>query len=341
MANSANIVLITGNDGYAVEAAAKKAVASRVPEELRASAVEIVPGEASNAESQLASTGSCTASVQTPPFLDPVKLTWWKNVSFFPGGGRGKGEGGEGGRKISEAVKESLEKFADSLVKNPLPPNQFLVITAPKLLKTSVFAKKMAGIAETLEFQVPERSKDRFASAVAHVAELAAEEGIAFAPGADRAFVAKAGSDTRTLVSELAKMHTYLGDEKRPVTEDDVTAVTSPGGDDIEIWALTEAMASRNATKMLSVLKNFQGDSGWPVMIANVVEKWFRDLIIAKAGGGGDDWKSRKNAEAARGFTFTELRLARFRMIRLREKLVTSSPPGEYVEMELIRTVRR
>jgi DNA polymerase III delta subunit len=244
-------------------------------------------------------------------------------------------------KEISGSFAENMEKLADDLAKNPLPPNQFLVITAPKLLKTSLLAKKMKAIAETVEYAVPERSKDRFGAALARVNELAQEENLKFAPGADRAFVAKAGCDTRTLVSELEKMRTYLGEETREVTLDDINNVTSPGGGDIEIWALTEAMASRSAAKTLAVLKNFQGDSGWPVMISTIVERWFRDLIIAKAGGGGDDWKARKNAEAARSFSLTELRLARLRMIRLREKLVSSSPGDDYVELEILRTLSR
>jgi hypothetical protein len=63
--------------------------------------------------------------------------------------------------------------------------------------------------------------------------------------------------------------------------------------------------------------------------------------VLAQAGGGGDDWKSRKNASAASAFTLTELRLARYRMLSLREKLVSSQPVDEYVEMEILRTVKR
>ena len=111
--NSRNILLVVGDDDYAAEAAVKEMIARNVPEEYRASAVETVEGFASNAESQIASINACLASVQTPPFLDPVKLTWWKGVSFFPGGGRGG--------KIAEDVKDALERFADSLAKNPLP----------------------------------------------------------------------------------------------------------------------------------------------------------------------------------------------------------------------------
>ena len=327
------ILLIAGDDDYAAEIEAKQAIESHVPADFRSSAVEMVDGDAPNAESQLASIRECLASVQTPPFLDPVKLTWWKNVTFLPGGGRGG--------KISEEVKDALERLADSLEKTPLPPNQFLVITAAKLLKTSLFAKKMRGLAEFIDCDIPERSRDRAAAALARLPALANSEGISFAPGADRAFVAKTGPDPRTIVSELAKMRTYLGEGNHTVTEDDVAAITSAGGDEIEIWALTDALASRNSGKVLTTLRSFQGDSGWPIMVSTVVERWFRDLIRIKAGGGGDDWKSRKNAAAAAGFTLTELRVGRYRMLALREKLVSSQPTDEYVEMEILRTVTR
>lgn len=328
-----NILLIVGDDDYAAEAEAKRAIEAHVPDDLRSSAVEVVDGLAANAETQLVSIRACLSSVQTPPFLDPVKLTWWKNVTFLPGGGRGG--------KVAAEVKEALERFADTLEKAPLPANQFLVITATTLLKTSLFAKKMKALAEFKDYAIPERSKDRAAAALERLPAFAKAEHLTFAPGADRAFVAKTGPDSRTIVSELAKMRTYLGEGAHTVTEDDVAAITSAGGDEIEIWALTDALASRNPGKVLTTLRSFQGDSGWPIMISTVAERWFRDLIIVKAGGGGNDWKARKNAAAAAAFTLTELRVARYRMLALREKLVSSQPTDEYVEMEILRTVKR
>lgn len=331
--NDKRILLVVGDDDYTAECETKQAIERHVPEDFRSSAVEIVSGTAMNAESQLASIRECLASIQTPPFLDPVKLTWWKDVSFLPGGGRGG--------KITDEVKEALERLADSLAKNPLPENQILVITATKLLKTSIFAKRMKEIAEIKDCSIPDRSKDRAAAALARLPELAKRENLEFAQGADRAFIAKAGPNIRTIASELAKMRTYLGENNHTVTSADVAAITSASGDEIEIWELTDALASRNPARIISTLRNFQGDSGWAIMLSTVIERWFRDLIVAKAGGGGDDFKSRKNAAAASGFTLTELRVARYRMLSLREKLVSSQPTDEYVEMEILRTVKR
>ena len=331
--NATPILLIVGDDDYTAESEVKETIAAFVPEDFRSSAVEMVSGAATNAESQLNSIRECLASIQTPPFLDPVKLTWWKDVSFLPGGGRGG--------KISDEVKEALERFAEGLVQNPLPDNQKLVITASKMLKTSIFAKKMKDLAEIKDCSIPDRSKDRAAAALARLPELAKRENLEFAQGADRAFIAKTGPNTRTIASELAKMRTYLGEDTHTITAADVAAITSASGDEIEIWELTDALASRNPARIISILRNFQGDSGWAIMLSTVIERWFRDLIVAKAGGGGDDWKSRKNAAAASGFTLTELRLARYRMLALREKLVSSQPVDEYVEMEILRTVKK
>ena len=328
--NSKNILLVVGDDDYAAEAAVKDMIVKHVPEECRASAVETIDGVASNAESQIASINACLASVQTPPFLDPVKLTWWRGVTFFPGGGRGG--------KISEEVKEALERFADSIAQNPLPENQFLVITAKTLLQTSIFAKRMKAISETRDCSVPSRSKDRAAAALALLPSLAKAENLTFAADADRAFIAKTGPDTRTIVSELSKMRTYLGKDGE-VTAADVAAITSTGGDETEIWALTDALATRNPARAMDAIRCFQGDSGWPIMMSTVVERWFRDLIVAKAGGGDGGFKAKKNAAAAAAFSMTELRIARYRMIALRERLVSSQPPPEYVEMEILRTI--
>lgn len=327
--NEKQILLIVGNDDYSAEIEVKRLIDRFVPADYRSSAVEIISGTASNADSQLASIRECAASLQTPPFLDPVKLTLWKDVNFLPGGGRGG--------KISDNVKDALEKFADNLVDNPLPGNQKFVVTASKLLKTSVFAKKIKAVAEIKDCSIPEKSRDRAAAAMARLPELAGKENLTFSPGADRAFLAKTGPDTRTIASELAKMRTYLGEDNHTVTESDVAAITSVSGDEIEIWELTDALSSRNPARIISTLRNFQGDSGWAIMLSTVIERWFRDLIIAKSGGGGDDWKSRKNSSAASAFTLTELRLARYRMLSLREKLVSSQPADEYVEMEILR----
>jgi len=361
----ANVHLIVGEDEYLVESAARKILESTVPADLRGSAVETVDGDAGNEESQLASIRACRDSIATPPFLDPVKLTWWKGVTFLPGGGHGG--------RTTEAVGAALKRFAEELASNPLPENQTLVITATKLLKTSIFAKTFKSFAQVAEFASSGKSGQRQEMTLARLPELAAEENLSFAPGADAAFVSKVGCDTRFIVSELAKMRTYLGNERNEVTLDDVAEVTSVGGEEPELWEITDAIAQRNPSKLVSTLSNFEGKSGFAILLATVAEKFFRELILYRdaidsgwltpygtwtrdlpqqvaadldaagigPGAGKSPWLTKKSASNARQFSMRELRVARYRMMQARENVVTSSADDAAVASELLRIVSK
>jgi DNA polymerase III delta subunit len=364
MAAKPNIHLFVGEDSYLVEAAARRVVEAAVPAELRATAVETVSGEADNMDAQLASLRECTASIQTPPFLDPVKLTWWRGVTFLPGGG-------VGGR-LAEDVKVALEKFAEGLAASPLPDNQVLVITAPKLLMTSIFAKRLKTIAHVVEFGGGGKAKDRIQDALLRLPDLADDEKLTFAPGADQAFLAKVGSDTRTIVSELQKMRAYLGTERNEVTEADVAAVTSVGGDEPELWAIHDAVAQRSPAALLKAVAPYEKD-GAGILISTVMEKYFREALVCRdaldrgwldkwgrwsdkippaaraaldAAGFGpttakSPWAVKNAVKRALPFTMTELRVARYRMLTAREKLVSSDADDALVVSELLRSISK
>ena len=353
MAANPNIHLFVGEDSYLVEAAARRVLEAAVPAELRATAVETVSGEADNAEAQLASIRECAASVQTPPFLDPVKLT------------------GRGGH-ISDDVKAALEKFAEGFAASPLPENQVLVITAPRLLMTSIFAKRLKTIAHVVEFGGGGKGKDRLQDALLRLPDLADDEKLTFAPGADHAFLAKVGSDTRTIVSELQKLRAYLGAERNEVTAADVAAVTSVGGDEPELWAIHDAVAQRSPSALMKAVEPYKKDSDG-ILIATVMEKYFREALVCRDAidrGWLDKWgrwsdktppaaraaldaagfgpSTAKNAWAVKNavkralpFTLTELRLARYRMLTAREKLVSSDAGAALVVSELLRTISK
>ena len=364
MAAKPNIHLFVGEDSYLAEAAARRVIEAAVPAELRATAVETVSGEAENMDAQLASLRECTASVQTPPFLDPVKLTWWRGVTFLPGGG-------VGGR-LAEDVKAALDKFSESLVASHLPDNQVLVITATKLLMTSVFAKRLKTIAHVVEFGGGGKGKERLQDALLRLPDLADDEKLTFAPGADRAFLAKVGTDTRTIVSELQKMRAYLGTERNEVTTADVTAVTSVGGDEPELWAIHDAVSQRSPAALLKAVAPYEKD-GSGILIATVMEKYFREAIVCRDAldrGWLDKWgrwsdktppaarealdaagfgpSTAKNAWAVKNairralpFTMNELRVARYRMLAAREKLVSSVADDALVVSELLRSISK
>ena len=364
MAATPNIHLFVGEDSYLVEAAARRVVEAAVPSEFRATAIETVSGEAENMDAQLASLRECSASIQTPPFLDPVKLTWWRGVTFLPGGG-------VGGR-LAEDVKAALDKFSESLVTSPLPGNQVLVITATKLLMTSVFAKRLKMIAHVVEFGGGGKGKERAQDALLRLPDLADDEKLAFAPGADQAFLAKVGSDTRTIVSELQKMRAYLGTERNEVTAADVAAVSSVGGDEPELWAIHDAVSQRSPAALLKAVAPYEKD-GSGILVSTVMEKYFREAIVCRdaldrgwldkwgrwsdkippaaraaldAAGFGpttakSPWAVKNAVRRALPFTLTELRVARYRMLAAREKLVSSDAGDALVVSELLRSISK
>ena len=359
-----NIHLIVGEDDYLVETTAKRIRDAAVPAELRDSAVEAVDGDAEAQDAQMAALRACETSVQTPPFLDPVKLTWWRNVTFLPGGGKNG--------RIADRVKDALETFARGLAAHPLPPNQHLVITAPKLLQTSIFAKVLKTVAEVIVYATGKNSRGRAEAALGILPELAKEEGLVFAPGAAETFIAKVGTDTRTILSELAKMRAYLGQETNTVTPEAIAAISSAGGDEPELWLLTDAVGRRDVARTLLLLQSLMGMKGAGILLATVLEKYFRELCVYRdavdrgwitlhgwarglpgetaaqldAAGIGPNveqrsWVARGHAAAARNYSPRELRIARHRMMKVRERLVSSTAEDGLVGMELLRILPR
>jgi len=360
--DGSNIKLIVDDDDFLAEEAARAFIVARVPAELRASACETVNGRAGNEETQLASLRACEGSVQTPPFLDPVKLTWWRGVDFLPGGGTNG--------KISADVKEALEKFAAYLAANPLPPNQFLLITATKLLKTSIFAKAMASCADVKISSSGDKPRDRASAALTRLEGLASARGLMFAPGAAQAFVDRTGPDTRTIVSELDKMREYLGDGGK-ITEAAIAAVTSASADEPAFWEISSAVGQRNAKKAADLLARFEDGDKIGIPVLTSLEILFRNLVVlrealdrgwltyngwksgldpavcarldeAGVGPGVErrNWIVRENAAAAGRYTMAELRVARWRLLKLREKLVSSSGSADVLlPVEILRII--
>ncbi len=316
-----NLHVIIGEDDFLVSETAKKLIGDA------GSGLEVIDSRnATNEDLQLKDLVAADTSFSTPPFLDPVKVTWWRNVGFLPSGGKG----GAG-----ETVKAALEKFARKLAANPLPENQKFILSAPKLLQTSIFAKTLKPVAEFAIFSTG-KPWEQAAQAASRARDLAAEVGLTFAPGVLDVFVARVGSDTRSLMSEIAKLRDWIGPEARPVTTADIAEVTSQGvGVEPALWAVTDALGARDFKKVVEALKPFEGQDGFGVLATTVIEKFFRQLLALKdaqakgktdlATEGMAPFAVRKNLGFLNNWSLLELRVARHRFLQLREKVVSSS----------------
>ena len=324
-----NLHVIIGEDDFLVGETAKKVIGDGV-------GLEVIDSmNSSNADLQLKDIREADASFSTPPFLDPKKVTWWKNVHFLPGGGK---------KGASEEVKEALEKFAKKLSESPLQENQHFILSGPHLLKTSVFAKTLATAAEMVVFAV-EKPWEAAKNAAVRVIDLAKEMGLSFAPGVAEKFVSVVGTDTRSLMSELGKMRDYLGNEKPTIDAAAVAEITSQGfGVEPVVWDVTDAIGKRDLNAALEAMRKFELENGFAVFMTGIIEKFFRQLIDVKNGKteGMNPYALRKNEGFLRNWSLAELRAARARFLMLREKVVSGTTSGDVLVVStLVRVMRR
>ena len=321
--------VIIGEDDYLVGETARKVIGDGV-------GLEVIDSmNATNAELQMKDLRAAEASFDTPPFLDPKKVTWWKNVHFLPGGGK---------KDSSEEVKEALERFAKRLAGSSLPENQHFILSGPKLLKTSIFAKTLQAAAEMVVFAA-EKPWEAAKNAVVRVIDLAADMGLKFAPGAAEKFVSVVGTDSRSLMSELGKMRDYLGTESTTITEVAVAEIASQGyGVEPVVWDVTDAIGRRDLGAALAALRKFELENGFAVFMTGIIEKFFRQLVDVKNGktDGMAPFALRKNEGFLRNWSLPELRAARARFLLLREKVVSGTTSGDtLVVSTLVRVMRR
>ena len=335
-----NIHLIVGEDDFLVNESAKKVVGDGV-------GLEVIDSiNSTNEELRLKDIREADASFSTPPFLEPKKTTWWRNVGFLPSAGA------KGDAKVTEAVKLALEKFAARIASTPLPENQHFVISAPKLLMSSIFAKTLSPIAEVVTL-TSGKPWEQARAAASRAMEFASEMKLAFGPGAAEAFVARVGSSSRSLMNEISKLDAYLGNARRTITIEDIDNLTSQGiGVEPEIWAVTDALGERDLSKALLATARFERENGFAVMMTTAVEKFFRELGVMKDASergvfdecvkGKNPYAVKKLTSFLRNWSLRELRLARFRFLELRERAVSGSESIDILVLtEIVRTCKR
>jgi len=330
----ANLHLIIGEDDFLVARAAQRLIGDV------GGGLEVIDSAtATNIELQLADIHEADASFSTPPFLEPVKVTWWRNVHFLPQSGKAA---------CSEDVKKALEKFAVKLAKVNLPENQRFILSGSRLLMTSEFAKTLKPVAEIIAFSAgkPWEVEKR---AVASAIEFAKEAGISFAPDVVERFVEVVGTDTRSLCSEVGKLRDYLEPGVTVALAADVAAITSQGvGVEPAIWSITDAVGARDVAAAIAAVSRFEREKGFAVMVTSTLERFFRQLCELKdaearghsqtAATGMTPYALRKNLGFVGRWSLRDLRTARYRFMRLRERVVSSS--GAFDPLVVTEVVR-
>lgn len=357
------LFLICGDDDYLVETAAREKIDSLLPASDREFGVEIVDGCIETGEEARRAADACKESVQTPGFFGSTKVTWLRDARFLTGGAR-----------VSEsaAAKEAVEALANWL-KDGLLDGQVLIITASKVLRSSVFFKVCLKRGQVQDFGGGLKSWELEKQADERLDGLLSKVGLTMDDQARKEFLNRVGFDTRALVQEVEKLRLYLGGEGM-VSIGDVREITSIGRE-AEAWDLLDAFGERNAFALLETLKRLSGQKGVGIMLAAMLEKTVRDLLVLREaydrkwifGGKGSGcgwsaslppeatvllgalpvgpktmnaWALRKKLPHALNYSLQELRVARFWILDLREKLVSTALPEMFLlETTLLRIV--
>lgn len=357
------LYLICGEDDYLVDSAARERIDRIVPAADRALGVEVVDGRVETGDLVLRAVDTCIESVRTPGFFGATKVTWLRDALFLTGGGR-----------VSEtlAAKGAVEKLTGWL-KDGLLEGQTLVITAAKVLRSSVFFKVCQKQGEVEDFGGGFKSWELEKLADQRVDSLLEKAGLSMEEPARKEFLSRVGFDTRSLVQEIEKLRLYLCGRVL-ISVNDVREITSIGRE-AEAWDLLDAFGERNAFALLDTLKRLSGQKGIGIMLAAMLEKSVRELLVlreaydrkwiygGKGGGCGwaaslppdaslllnslpvnpktlNAWAMKKKLPHALNYTLQELRVARFRILELREKLVSTGLPEMFLlETALLRII--
>jgi DNA polymerase-3 subunit delta len=357
------LCLICGDDEYLVESSARTRISQILPDSADALGLEIVDGRKNTGEEVENSVNQCIEAVQTQGFFGAEKVVWLRDANFLTGGER-----------VADyaASKDAVAKLTECL-KNGLPEGQTLIITAGKVLRSSVFFKTCLKNGEVEDFGNNLKARELEQRAAEFVAERAKESGLKMDSGIRNAFIQRVGFDTRTLVQEIEKLRLYVGEAKQVHLEDlhEITSV----GNEAEAWDLIDAVGERNAGGVLATLRRMSGQKGVGIRLAAMLDKSVRELLVLReaydrkwisytnrqASWVAHDltqeesailsalpfnprtlpgWMLRKKMAHAVNYTLRELRVARFRILELREKLVSTGLPEMFLlEMALMRIV--
>lgn len=356
------LFFICGDDDYLVDAAARERVNQLVPAAEREFGLDIIDARKDSGDEAIRVIKACMESAQTSGMFSGAKVTWLRDATFLTGGGSRAATG--------EAAKAAVERFVHWLSGEPLLEGQNLIITAEKVLRSSVFFKACQKHGEVIDFGGELKPWEREKAAEERLDMLLDQAGLQMDGPARGEFLARVGCDTREQVQELEKLRTYLH-PKHSAAVQDVREITSIGRE-ANAWDVQDAFGERNAKTLLAAVSKLDGQKGAGIMLAAMLEKFVRDLIVLREAhdkkwvyDGGwskhippeamvmlntlpvnpkamNAWLVRKRLPHALNYTLQELRVARFRVLDMREKMVSTGLPEMHLLLStLLRIVGR
>ncbi len=349
------IAFFIGTDEYLKTEGAKRVIDRLLPPDARDFGLDVVDGACDRADDVVEAVARVTDGLRTPSFLGGNKVVWLREANFLPGA---KGRAAE-----AQAAKEAVAAFTEGLMAHPLPEGHTLIVSATALPRTSKFAKWAEKNAEIVDCGGEVRSYQMEKVAAERLEAVLPESGLTMAPAVRAAFAQRVGADTRTIVSELAKLRAYVGGAAE-ATLQDVEAITSSSVG-TEPFALAEAIQARSPAKIVKTIALLRQDRNAAFPAAAIVLNTLNDLCALRdaldqgwiADGRWDlpreriparlarlsGWALAKPVEAAKRYTLNELRAGRHYAVEMRFRLVdaTLQDPWDIIEQTLLRVTLR
>lgn len=350
------LYLFLGTDDYLKSEGAKRVIDALVPKEDRDFGLETIDAACDTCADVLAALDRAGEALYTASFFGGGKVVWLRDANFLPGA---KGRAVE-----AQDAKDAVAAFLEGLQNDPLPEGHHLVITANTCLKTTRFYKWVAKAGKVEECGTELRSWQLEKAAQERLDALLPASGLRMSPAVRAAFARRVGADSRTIVSELEKLRTYLGNAGADVSEADLEAITSAAVG-AEPFDLSNALLARSPLQIAKAVALLRTDRNAAFPAAAAILNTLNDLCCLRdaldqgwlSGGRWDlpadqlparlarlqGWMLSKQVEGAKRYTLNELRAARHYAIEMRFRLVdaTSQDPWAIIEPTLLRIVSR
>lgn len=353
--------LICGDDEFRVSTATQTLLAELVPTADREFGLDRVDGRVDTvAESVSALRAVLDAFVTDGLFGGGDKTVWFQEPTCLANERLAK----------SQAVKEKLADLA-AAIKKGLPDGVKLVVSVSKINRASALFKAISSAGEVQDFGNGLKAYQKAEAAAGLLAEYLPKVGLKMAGDVRTIFLARVGTDSRQIVSELQKLACYCGEGKE-ATAADVADIVSSGAV-AEIWDFVDAFSRRDATALVRQIRVQLEQGENAIRMVNSLLTTVGQLLAvreaqdrkwATRSGGSLSWNGlpeelahgfassdkdvrtligfrlRKLLEQADLWTLRDLRNARHYLLALREDLVSLAiPESILLEMRLLQAI--
>lgn len=321
MATASPVILLWGDDTYALKAAEEDLIARIVDPGFASLNLNLLDGPAT-APSQAA------AAAGTMPFGPGGRLVIVRDCPYF-----------SAGKFVGD---DELDALADVIEKG-LPPGCHLVFSVPRGIdKRLTQTKAITAKAEVREFSLGKSWDDR--PAIEWLMNEARTDGIKLGNDVAQALVSALGSDRWRLRNELSKLAAYANGT--PIGLDMVALLSPPG--ETDVFAVLQAIAEREPVEAIARLRKLMVTEAALKLLATMatmMRGWLQAKLLAERGmnadaiaqalGAKSSYKIKKDLEQCRNWSSSQLRRALSLLLEADVALKTGTGRGmEALQME-------